>query len=72
MSIDDAKLNVDTNKTNDCDSHYMTIIGYTKYNKDNDGYGFILKVVSWGMVYYINYDQFADVISPFTNIFEIK
>ncbi len=54
-------------------SHYMTIIGYSKYLKeDGINYRCILKVVSWGQIYYIDYDKYADKLSYFSNILEIK
>ena len=55
--------------------HYnMTIIGYTKYLKeDGETYGYILKIVSWGNIYYVNYDQYTKTWLDFTsNILEIK
>ena len=54
-------------------SHYMTIIGYSKYLKD-DGleYEYILKVVSWGGIYFINYDDYAKKLSYFSNILEVR
>lgn len=53
-------------------SHYMTVIGYTKYLKeDGISYSYILKVVSWGDIYYVDYDEYADKLSYVTNILEI-
>ena len=53
-------------------SHYMTIIGYSKYLKDDGiGYSYVLEVVSWGKIYYINYDEYAEKLSWFSNILEI-
>ena len=50
----------------------MTIIGYTKYLKyDGLSYSYILEVVSWGKIYYINYDEYAEKLSYFSNILEI-
>ncbi len=53
--------------------HYMTIIGYSKYLQDDGiNYRYILKVVSWGEIFYIDYDEYADKLSYFSNILEIK
>lgn len=57
------------------DSHYMTIIGYTKFLiniKNKKEYRYILKVVSWGDIYYINYDDYAKWISDFSHILEVR
>ena len=63
----------DDNNLESVNSHYMTIIGYSKYIKDDGiSYSYILKVVSWGDIYYIDYDEYADKINYFTNILEIK
>lgn len=58
---------------NPTNSHYMTIIGYSKYhdfNTKNDKY--ILKIVSWGSIYYVDYDEFKKQLGVFTNILEIE
>lgn len=69
-SIDDARMMI--NDVDYVDSHYMTILGWTKYVKDNGEFGYILKIISCGEIYYINYDNFARKIGPFTNILEIE
>ena len=54
-------------------SHYMTIIGYVEYyNDDQLSPKYLLKVVSWGRIYYIDYDEYSESISYFSNILEIK
>ncbi len=54
-------------------SHYMTIIGYSKFSgKDKKRCSYVLKVVSWGEIYYINYDEYADKLSYFSNILEVS
>ncbi len=66
-----AKENVKIKKSTN--SHYMTIIGYYKYlGKDDKNCSYILKVVSWGEIYYINYDKYADKLSYFSNILEVR
>ncbi|MCR5129324.1 MAG: C39 family peptidase [Lachnospiraceae bacterium] len=73
-SIEQAKTASEEAFDNYCRSHYMTIIGYTKYLKeDGKTYGYILKIVSWGNIYYVNYDQYTKTWLDFTsNILEIK
>ncbi|MCM1327183.1 MAG: cellulose binding domain-containing protein [Bacteroidales bacterium] len=55
--------------------HYMTIIGLYKYLEgDSDcglHYEYVLKVVTWGKIYYIRYDQYADNLNYFSNILSI-
>lgn len=72
---ENAKVLADiTDKSEDgrTNSHYMTIIGYTRYLKyDGLSYSYILEVVSWGKIYYINYDEYAEKLSYFSNILEI-
>ncbi len=69
-SIDEAKMMPTIGRS--VDAHYMTILGWTKYVKDNGEFGYILKIISCGEIYYINYDNFARKIGPFTNILEIE
>ncbi|MBR3515958.1 MAG: hypothetical protein IKO10_06550 [Lachnospiraceae bacterium] len=70
---DKDAITMGDNKLQSPRSHYMTIIGYTKYLRDNGkDYGYILKVESWGNIYYINYDEYAKKISILSNILEIK
>ena len=72
---EDAKVLADINRAvgdSSTDSHYMTVIGYTKYLKyDGLSYSYVLEVVSWGKIYYINYDEYAEKLSYFSNILEI-
>ena len=54
------------------DSHYMTIIGlYKSLNEQPQKYKYILQVVSWGRVYYIDYDQYAKKLDYFSNILSV-
>ena len=54
------------------DSHYMTIIGlYKSPNEQPQKYKYILQVVSWGRVYYIDYDQYAKKLDYFSNILSV-
>ena len=56
-----------------CPNHYMTIIGLNKYyNEKTADYEYILKVSSWGRVYYIRYDEYGDSLNAFGNIFKIS
>lgn len=53
-------------------SHYMTIVGYRKYiDGSSMDYHYILKVVSWGEVYYVNYDEYMQKLSYVTNILSV-
>lgn len=53
-------------------SHYMTIVGMYKFATDQPmHHNYILEVVSWGQVYYINYDTYANKLSYFSNILSV-
>lgn len=55
------------------DSHYMTIIGLYKSPGGRPGqYEYFLQVVSWGRVYYINYEQYAKKLDYFSNILSVR
>jgi len=71
-NIEDAKK--DNRSANPIYSHYMNVIGYVKYfkNDNSKAYSYLLKVVSCGEIYYINYDYYAEHLSYFTNILEIS
>ncbi|MBD5486265.1 MAG: hypothetical protein HDR18_12225 [Lachnospiraceae bacterium] len=72
-SIQEAKDNVSQrdNPAN-ADSHYMTIIGLYKCpDERTQNYKYILQVVSWGRVYYIDYDQYAKKLDYFSNILSV-
>ena len=53
-------------------SHYMTIIGLYRYASERPlQYKYILEVVSWGQVYYIDYDMYAKNLNYFSNILSV-
>ena len=53
-------------------SHYMTIIGLYRYASEQPlQYKYILEVVSWGQVYYIDYDMYAKNLNYFSNILSV-
>lgn len=53
-------------------SHYMTITGLLEVLDQNTmEYKKVLKVVSWGKVYYIDYEEYADKLSYFSNILSV-
>lgn len=68
--LQEAKTNSGIIK--DINSHYMTITGLYKCAGDTlADETYILKVVSWGTEYYINYDQYAEKLSYFNNILSV-
>ena len=70
-SIASAKA-MKEDKHQEITSHYMTIVGYQKYIDDTSmDYHYILKVVSWGEVYYVNYDEYMQKLSYVTNILSV-
>lgn len=55
------------------DSHYMTMVGLYKFLRGQSGqYEYILQVVSWGRIYYINYGQYAKKLDYFSNILSVS
>ena len=65
-------LNADGSSAYSHPSHYMTIVGLYKFATDQPlHHNYLLKVVSWGQVYYINYDMYADKLSMFSNILSV-
>ena len=55
-----------------CTSHYMTIIGYIKYINDDGEYDYLLKVVSWGKIYYVRYDDYSKGLNLTQNILVVR
>lgn len=54
-------------------SHYMTVIGLYKYmDEDSTDYEYILKIVSWGKIFYVRYDDYSDNLSYVSNILRIQ
>lgn len=52
------------------DSHYMTIVGvYRVYDGIHTQY--VLKVVSWGSIYYVSYEDYSRQLNFFSNILKI-
>lgn len=71
-SIENAKNNITSSDDQAPESHYMTIVGLHKYAGDKplqDKY--ILEVVSWGRVYYIDFDTYAKKLSYYSNILSV-
>ena len=50
--------------------HYMTVISLHK-SPTYDG-KYIMKVISWGKIYYIDYDEYASGLNFFHNILTVK
>lgn len=72
-NIQDAKeLKDDSNIDGLATSHYMTITGLYKYPGEQPwSYKYILEAVSWGKVYYIDYDSYAKKLDYFSNILSV-
>ena len=72
--IEDAKEKKEKGQDDEqCKSHYMTIIGLYRYlDEDSTDYEYLLKVTSWGEVYYIRYDDYIEKLSYFSNILRIQ
>jgi len=57
------------------ESHYMTITELIEYSDDVSvliNKKTILKVASWGNIYYIDFDEYKNQIDLFTNILSIN
>ena len=62
----------ETNAYGTVSSHYMTVIGLEKtINTEGTDYDYVMKVTSWGTVYYINYNEYSKNLSYFTNILSV-
>ncbi|MDE6627384.1 MAG: cellulose binding domain-containing protein, partial [Lachnospiraceae bacterium] len=71
-SLENAKNDIKTGNDRTPTSHYMTIVGLHKFATDQPlHHNYILEVVSWGHVYYINYDIYANKLSWFSNILSV-
>ena len=52
--------------------YYMTIIGLYRCASDQPlQYKYVLEVVSWGQVYYIDYDMYVKNLNYFSNILSV-
>lgn len=57
------------------ESHYMTITGIIEYSPEAanlTGHTTLLEVSSWGKKLYIDFEEFSQSLSLFTNILEVK
>lgn len=72
-AINNNGQNEDATKLEEQQSHYMTIVGLHKYAGDDYPlqYKYILEVVSWGRIYYIDYDTYAKKLSYLSNILSV-
>lgn len=72
-TLNDARAGLEETKNKEpIVSHYMTIIGTYKYlDKTSNRYETILKVESWGNIYYVRYDDYSPHLSYATNILRI-
>lgn len=71
-AINNTNANEDGGSPGEARSHYMTIVGLTKFATDQPAhYNYVLKVVSWGRVYYINYDMYANKLGYCSNILSV-
>lgn len=69
-SLQDALNRV--KEPNGINSHYMTVIGLYKFeDADAMEYKYILEVVSWGKIFYIDYNEYANKLSYFSNILSV-
>lgn len=51
----------------------MIVIGLYKFIKaDGSDYDYIMKVTSWGEIYYIRYDEYSENLDYFSNILSIR
>lgn len=61
-AIDNESLDANKNEYS-INSHYMSIIGYTKYLDDDVNCKYLLIVETYGRIYYINFDEFASKLN---------
>lgn len=66
------KVKEDGTEQTGTNSHYMTITGlYRCPGEQPWNYKYILEVVSWGQVYYIDYDAYAQKLDYVSNILSV-
>ena len=71
-SLENAEKGIINGDTETPDSHYMTIIGlYRCPGEQPWSYKYYLEVVSWGKVYYIDFDMYAKNLDYFSNILSV-
>ncbi|MDE6213908.1 MAG: hypothetical protein K2M70_10595 [Lachnospiraceae bacterium] len=71
-SLENAKEKTESKDDGTAKSHYMTIIGLHKYASDQPmQYKYILEVESWGHIYYIDYDLYANKLGYCSNILSV-
>lgn len=70
--VTDMKLNVVDN----VGSNYTTITKVVEYNNEDSqdliGHKTMLRISSWGIEYYVDYDWYADYFGVLTNILYIE
>ena len=67
--------NMEYNVANDTNGHYMTITEVTEYSEDVQdlvGHKTMLRISSWGIKYYVDYDWYAEHFGLSTNILYIE
>lgn len=71
--LEGAKIeNINDSDHETVTGHYMTIIGLYKYlDEKSTDYKHILKVTSWGKIFYIRYDEYCKSLNFFSNILRI-
>ncbi len=71
-SLENAKEKMESVDDRIAASHYMTIVGLYKFAANQPlQYKYILEVVSWGHVYYIDYDMYANKLGYYSNILSV-
>ena len=50
----------------------MTVIGICRYIDDNSDYKYVMKIVSWGDIYYIRYDEYRESIRYACNFLNVR
>ena len=56
---------------NSTNGHYLTITGIIEYSddvKDLVGHKTMLRIATWGMEYYVDYDWYAEHFGTFNNM----
>lgn len=71
-SLENAKEKTEGADDRTAKSHYMTIVGLYRFASNQPlQYKYILEVVSWGHVFYIDYDMYADKLGYYSNILSV-
>ena len=58
----------ETSDDRDFSGHYMSVVGYVKYDNCGMDFEYLLIVESWGKLFYLNYNEYAKLLGYRNNV----